>query len=82
MQSPISEKAVGAMKWFFFRDLTGNWCWEYGKDGELVRQSSSRFATRKECISDASDHGYSLIFSRRASKCCTSGNAAQRPVAR
>jgi hypothetical protein len=65
-QTCMPEKGVEAMKWFFFRDLTGNWCWEYGKDGELVRQSSSRFASRKECVSDARDHGYSLIFSRRA----------------
>ena len=60
------------MEWIIFCDAVGRWGWEYGTKGELVRQSSKSFPTRKECLADARQHGYSLIFSRRASARCSS----------
>jgi hypothetical protein len=68
------------MEWFIFCDSVGRWGWEYGTKGELVRQSSTAFATRKECVTDAREHGFSLIFSPRASeRCATVQKPSERP---
>ena len=54
------------IEWRFLQDSHGLWLWEYAKNGAVLMRSNCSFATRELCVSDASDNGYSRLFSRDA----------------
>ncbi|MDB5924522.1 MAG: hypothetical protein JWN13_3458 [Betaproteobacteria bacterium] len=47
------------MRWFIYHDLAEGWRWvAYDSANNVVAGSSSGFATRDECVSDAKLNGY------------------------
>jgi hypothetical protein len=52
------------IEWVFYRGRDDLWLWEYRKNGDLIRRSDVTFPTQEDCIRDASENGFSRIFSR------------------
>jgi hypothetical protein len=47
------------MRWIFFRDVFGDWCWEQLSDRcDFVNESRDSFESRSEAEADAARHGY------------------------
>jgi hypothetical protein len=52
------------IEWVFYRGKDDLWTWEYRKNGDVIRRSDVPFRTQEICIRDASENGFSRLFSR------------------
>jgi hypothetical protein len=46
------------MEWVFFRNLSGQWCWECRASSRVLKQSRRAFNTRRDCVADAMRFGF------------------------
>jgi hypothetical protein len=46
------------MEWVFFRNLSGQWCWECRANHRALKESRRAFSTRRDCVADAMRYGF------------------------
>ena len=46
------------MEWVFFRNLSGQWCWECRASTRVLKESRRAFNTRRDCVGDAMRFGF------------------------
>lgn len=47
------------MEWVFFRNISGQWCWECRANYRVLKGSRRSFSTRRDCVADAMRYGFS-----------------------
>ena len=46
------------MEWVFFRNISGQWCWQCRANAHVLKGSRRSFGTRRDCVADAMRYGF------------------------
>jgi hypothetical protein len=53
------QGTANPVRWYFYRQESGAWCWDaVAANGTVLARSSDVFQTRPQSVQDARAHGY------------------------